>query len=104
MKLKELRNQIGLSQQELAQKVNCSQTSIYRYENDLAEPDIKTLIALAKVFGISVDELIEADTPMLDLRKFDTWNRKIIEKIKNLPPKDAERIFGIIDGYLKDKN
>ena len=103
MKLKELRNKIGLSQQELAKKINCSQTSIYRYENNLAEPDIKTLIELAKVFGISVDELVGADTPMLDLRKFDPWNRKIIDTIKNLPPKDAERIFGIIDGYLKDK-
>ena len=38
--------------------INVSQQSIYKYENGLAEPDIKTLIDLADYFNTSVDYLI----------------------------------------------
>lgn len=57
-KLKELRTASGLSQQALAEKFNLSQQSIYKYENGLAEPDIKTLRGMAHFFGVSVDFLV----------------------------------------------
>ena len=41
-RLKELREKKGISQQKLANEFNLSQQSIYKYENDLAEPDIST--------------------------------------------------------------
>lgn len=41
--LKILREEFGLSQQKLADLFNLSQQSIYKYENDLAEPDFQTL-------------------------------------------------------------
>lgn len=58
-KLKTLRNARHLSQQKLAEEFGLSQQSIYKYENNLAEPDIETLKKFADFFHTSVDDLIE---------------------------------------------
>ena len=56
--LKMLRNQMGISQQGLADALGISQHSVNRYENHKVEPDIDTLIKIADFFGVSVDHLI----------------------------------------------
>ena len=56
--LRELRRKAGLSQQQLAEILGPSQRSINKYENHAVEPDIETLIAMAKLFNTSVDYLI----------------------------------------------
>lgn len=56
--LKSLRQQKKLSQQKLADYLQLSQQSIYKYENGLAEPDLDTLIRMADFFDTSVDYLI----------------------------------------------
>lgn len=58
-RLKELREAYGLSQQKLASNFHLSQQSIYKYENNLAEPDIDMLKSMAAFFDTSVDYLIE---------------------------------------------
>lgn len=57
-RLKELREENGISQQKLADEFHISQQSIWKYENGLSEPDIKTLIKFADFFDVSVDYLI----------------------------------------------
>ena len=56
--LKFLRQQKKLSQQKLADYLQLSQQSVYKYENGLAEPDLDTLIRMADFFDTSVDYLI----------------------------------------------
>lgn len=56
--LKILREKEQMSQQKLAEQFHLSQQSIYKYENNLAEPDISTLKEFAKFFGTTVDYLI----------------------------------------------
>jgi transcriptional regulator with XRE-family HTH domain len=56
--LKKLRVEAELSQQQLAIVIGVSQQSINKYENHGVEPDIATLITLAKYFDTSVDYLI----------------------------------------------
>ena len=60
--LKTLREQRGLSQQKLADKLCLSQQSIYKYENGLAEPDFATLKQFANFFHTTVDYLIGYET------------------------------------------
>lgn len=57
-RLKELRIKNGISQQKLADEFHISQQSIWKYENDLSEPDIAMLIQFANFFNVSVDYLI----------------------------------------------
>jgi len=56
--LKMLRNQMGISQQGLAEALGISQQSVNRYENHKVEPDIDMLIKMGDFFGVSVDHLI----------------------------------------------
>ena len=58
LKLKELRNERGISQQKLAEAIGMGQSSINDYENRGIEPDIGTLIRIADFFETSVDYLI----------------------------------------------
>ena len=56
--LKYLRKSRSLTQQEIADVVGISRQGYAKYENDLGEPDISTLIKLADYFDVSVDSLI----------------------------------------------
>ena len=56
--LKLLRKEKGISQKSLGEEIGVSQQSINKYENYNIEPDISTLIHLAKFFNTSVDYLI----------------------------------------------
>lgn len=50
--LRLLREEKGYSQQKLAEMINVSQQAIFKYEKTDNEPDISTLICLAKIFGV----------------------------------------------------
>lgn len=53
-----LRKQAGLSQEDVAQKLFISRQSVSKWENGGAEPGIEHLIALADLYGVTVDELV----------------------------------------------
>lgn len=56
--IQKYRKKLGLAQHELAKKINVSQVAISKWENNLNEPDMKTLIDLAVLFDTSLEELI----------------------------------------------
>lgn len=58
-RLYELRKQHGLSQDELAEKLNVSRQAVSKWERSESSPDTDNLIALAKLYGISLDELLD---------------------------------------------
>ncbi len=53
----ELRNQMNLSQGDLADRLDVSRQSISKWENNMAVPDLDKLMKLCDVFEISLDEL-----------------------------------------------
>ena len=58
-RLKELRKEKGWSQQKLAEKTGLSFNAITKIEQSLAKhPTLKTLVKIADVFKISLDELV----------------------------------------------
>jgi len=56
--LKVLRKQKGFSQEELAVRVNVVRQTISKWEKGLSVPDADTVMKLAEVFGVSVNELL----------------------------------------------
>ena len=58
MKLRELREQKGVTQKEVANAIGCTATVYSRYERGDREPDISTLCSLADYFEVSTDTLI----------------------------------------------
>ena len=58
MKLKELRNEKGISQLKLAMDLSMNQNTISRYETEERQADYETLIKIADYFNVSIDYLI----------------------------------------------
>ena len=56
--IRELRKETNISQSDLAKALNVRQTAISRWELCENEPDIKTIIALAKHFNVTADYLL----------------------------------------------
>lgn len=64
-KLKNLRIEHGLSQEKLAEQLMVSRQAVSKWENGEALPDMENMIALAKLYNTSLDELVglTADNP-----------------------------------------
>lgn len=57
-RLKELRIEKGLTQKELAKKINTTQSTIGKYEREELQPNVEIIIQICKLFNISSDYLI----------------------------------------------
>ena len=64
----ELRNQHGMTQLELAEKMGVTDKAVSKWERDLSCPDINSIPNLAEILGVSVEELMqvkkEAEAPV----------------------------------------
>ena len=55
-----LRKKKGMTQNELAEKMNVTDKAVSKWERDLSCPDVNTISKLAYVLDTSVDELLQA--------------------------------------------
>ncbi len=60
-RIKKLRNEKGWSQETLAERAYVSRQTVSNWETDKCYPDVRSLIILADIFGVSLDELIKGD-------------------------------------------
>lgn len=82
-----LRKEKGMTQNELAEKMNVTDKAVSKWERDLSCPDINTISKLADVLGVSVEELLKA-------KKKDYTNDRIKDLI-NLILKAVSMAMGI---------
>lgn len=59
--IKSYRLKNGLTQNELAEKLNVSYQTISKWENDTNEPDIRTLNMLCEIFNCTLNELVNGE-------------------------------------------
>lgn len=59
--IKRYRTELNMSQEELADKVFVSRQTVSNWENDKNYPDIKSLLLMSEVFGVSLDNLVKGD-------------------------------------------
>lgn len=59
--LKELRNEKGLTQEQLAEKLLVSGRTVSRWETGTNMPDISLLVELAELYGVSIPEIIDGE-------------------------------------------
>lgn len=60
-KLSFLRKQRGMTQMELAEKLDISRQAVSRWERGTAEPSTENLVSIGKLFDVTVDTLINED-------------------------------------------
>lgn len=66
-KLRHARQQAGLSQEQLAQKLYVTRAAIAKWESGKGMPDIQNLKALAKLLNVSVDYLLDEEAAVSDI-------------------------------------
>ena len=71
-----LRKEKGLTQEELATHMGVSPQAVSKWENDQNCPDISALPKLAKLLGVSVDELLEGKQELAPVRLLPPEERK----------------------------
>ncbi len=86
-KLQELRKQKGLTQEELAQALFVSRTAISKWESGRGYPNIESLKAIAKFYGITIDALLSGEEA-LSLAE---------EEKKHTASQFMDLIFGLLD-------
>lgn len=78
-RIKKLRNQYNLTQEELAERLGVQKNTVYRYENDLLTPSVDVFVKLAIMFNSSVDYLLGlGKESFLYLEEFTPEQRKYI--------------------------
>lgn len=92
-KLIELRKINKMTQDDVAKQLNIRRQTYSAYERNISQPDATTLVLLAKIFGVSTDEILNLD----QARTTQNSSKKIpvIGKIRAGIPFDA--IEDIID-------
>ena len=59
--IKERRARLGISQEELAQKLYVSRVTVSHWETGKTLPDVQSMLLLANLFGTTIDEMVRGD-------------------------------------------
>ena len=106
-KLYTLRKQKGLSQEELANRLNVSRQTVSKWEVGDSTPDLEKLVAMSDMFGISLDELVldkapeptlEAQAPKADL--YTDIKENVLTEDNKKKAKKGLKIAAIIAGVV----
>ena len=57
-RIKELREERGMSQEQLAKLLCCNQQTISKYEREVRDLGTQTIITLCRIFEVSADYLL----------------------------------------------
>ena len=101
-KLQALRKSAGLSQEQLAERLNVTRQAVSKWETGEGKPDIDNLLPLARLLGTTVDYLLddEADAPRPEEPRTETppqtesVGRELWEQLKSFG-----RRWGWLGGY-----
>ena len=95
--LKSLREERGLSQDELARLTQLSKSTISMYENGNREPKFETLEVIADFFNVDMNTLLDKKQPIMVLTQQEETH---IKKYRQLDADGKEEIDDIIDVKL----
>lgn len=87
--LRKYRKRKKLSQAAVSKKLNYGYTAVANYESDRNEPSIDTLIKLAELLDVTVDELVGA--------KMQTEEKQLLAAFKKLNPIKRRIILALIN-------
>lgn len=78
--IKKLRTEQGLSQDELAERVHVVRQTVSKWERGTSVPDADSLVALARVLGVSAAELL-GESAMVEKKPDDlAWETSLLDE------------------------
>jgi transcriptional regulator with XRE-family HTH domain len=99
-KILTLRKKQGLSQEELAEKLNVSRQAVSRWEVGSAQPDASNILQLSKLFGVTADYLLndeyESDRDVPIVRRTERRSKENLQKIAGI----CLGAFGLLGNFV----
>lgn len=94
-KIQELRKLSGMTQEQLAEKLNLSRQTISKWESDGTLPDLESVLKICRIFHISLDDLLEEE------RKTVNEDEKItLEDLAKINNRNKRNMLLIISSLL----
>lgn len=84
LRIGEMRAQFGITQSELAKRLGVTRSSVNAWELGFATPQLRHVVEMAKIFGTTVDALLNTNP------------KKMID-VSDLTPEEQQAIYNIID-------
>ncbi len=98
LRLKDLREEKGVSQQQLANALNISQGSVGNWESGIREPNFETVKKIADYFGVSTDYLLgREDNPTQSTdQQLEGIDFALYGEIKDLTEEEKQDILNFV--------
>lgn len=100
MNIQSLRKREGLTQEEIADRIEVSRQSYAKWERGEALPDIANLKRLSDLFGVTLDSMVEdpGPLPVAPRGKHFLGGVCVNDRGQIVIPKKARDLFGIMPG------
>lgn len=100
-RLRELREKLGLTQTDLAERAQTSQSTIAHYERGTRSPDALVVLHLAHFFGVSVEYLLGiSDNPARATALPPGWEKVISDAMENgYTPEEVARALYLLRAF-----
>ena len=102
--IKKIRERKGMLQKQVASELNIGASNYNKLENGIREPSVKELQLLSKLFGLSVDKILnyEGELPQ-EVTLEDKPGFEQLDMINKLDEEDKSVVLKIIDTMLTKK-
>ena len=104
-RIQDLRKQAGLTQAQLADKIEVSHTQLTRYESKGVQPPADILERLANIFDTSIDYLVRGNqSEHVENALKDAELIKEFKKLDGLPEEEKKTILKVLSSLIRDYN
>lgn len=93
LRIKNLRNRIGLSQEKLSEELNYTPHYIYQLESNTRKPSLQSLIRISNYFNVSLDFIIKGYTISKD--------DELYTLLDSFTDEQRTAILNVIKSFLK---
>ena len=102
-KLKSVRKQAGMSQEQLAEKLGVSRQAVTKWETGAGIPDVENIMAISSLFDISIDELLFNEIKITEGYLYESVTEYDIDEQKHYDMKFGGAKKFVLSGYEGEK-
>ena len=99
-KIRELREEAQLTQNELARELSTSQRNVSNWETGTSEPDLATVCALADFFSVSIDELFGREGVIPPAELMAGLDRLLVKKVRSLTDGQKAALLSFLNSFF----
>jgi transcriptional regulator with XRE-family HTH domain len=94
-------DRIDMNRLGLAQRLGLAHPSVYAWFSGEAKPSPENIMKLSQVLGVPIEDIYRALGILADDHNTPEDVRRLLQKIRALPPEDRQLVEGLMDQLLK---